>query len=140
VLTGEIKNVKRRVTHSTTQHKLVVAEAERRRINNNTQNHNHKKQKQAMGFVGDTVDSIKSLQIRQVLHQGVSLGQFSLNSINSNKQIFVFMLSNFYFGATFLWVDSETVQFLSFRCKNLQFIIFCIFRVYVKNLYYNHSS
>jgi hypothetical protein len=92
VLTGEIKNVKRRVTHSTTQHKLVVAEAERRRINNNTQNHNHKKQKQAMGFVGDTVDSIKSLQIRQVLHQGVSLGQFpfnpplSLSQFNQFKQ------------------------------------------------------
>jgi hypothetical protein len=126
--------------NNTTQHKLVAAEAERRRRRIIHQQQHSESQSQAMGFVGDTVDSIKSLQIRQVLHQGVSLGQFSLNSINSNKQKFVFTLSNFYFGATFIWVDSETIQFLSFRCKNLQFIIFCIFRVYVKNLYYNHSS
>lgn len=31
-----------------------------------------------MGWIGESVDSIKSLQIRQVLTQAVSLGQFSL--------------------------------------------------------------
>lgn len=32
-----------------------------------------------MGLIGETVDSIKSLQIRQVLTQGVSLGSFSFS-------------------------------------------------------------
>ncbi|PNX71076.1 signal peptidase complex catalytic subunit SEC11C-like protein [Trifolium pratense] len=34
-----------------------------------------------MGFVGDTVDSIKSLQIRQVLTQGVSLGMIVTSAL-----------------------------------------------------------
>lgn len=38
-----------------------------------------KKEKEAMGWIGETMDSIKSIQIRQVLTQGVSLGSFPLS-------------------------------------------------------------
>lgn len=46
-----------------------------------------------MGWIGETMDSIKSIQIRQVLTQGVSLGSFPLslslsefiNTQNENK-------------------------------------------------------
>lgn len=41
-----------------------------------------------MGLIGETVDSIKSLQIRQVLTQGVSLGSFSFSLSLSLLKIF----------------------------------------------------
>jgi len=34
-----------------------------------------------MGWIGETVDSVKSLQIRQVLTQAVSLGSFFFSSL-----------------------------------------------------------
>jgi signal peptidase len=67
--------------NNTTQHKLVAAEAERRRRRIIHQQQHSESQSQAMGFVGDTVDSIKSLQIRQVLHQGVSLGMIVTSAL-----------------------------------------------------------
>jgi len=55
----------------------------------------------AMGWIGETVDSIKSLQIRQVLTQAVSLGQFGSSSSSSSSSIFNFSNLTFFLGFFF---------------------------------------
>lgn len=42
-----------------------------------------------MGWIGETVDSIKSIKIRQLLTQAVTLGSFPYHHINQTLLVFI---------------------------------------------------
>jgi hypothetical protein len=60
-----------------------------------------------MGWIGDTVDSIKSIQIRQLLTQAVSLGQFLTDTLYNS----FFQRLNF----EFIWFFKRAIVYAFYR-------------------------
>lgn len=78
-----------------------------------------------MGWIGETMDSIKSLQIRQVLTQAVSLGSFFFSSLSFFRFNFSFNLPSIVFAYT-----PKQFQFSLLRSNSS---LPAVFRVFIIN-------